>query len=112
MVMLMIKFGAYKAACCWVCAPSFRADNKTYDEETIWARARKESEKSGFRTTFGSPPFFCSFFLSFFPPSPPPQEEGSFFSVYERGGRGRERDAGTTENASVTDDSEQSSDDE
>lgn len=35
MVMLMIKFGAYKAACCWVCAPSFRADNKTYDEETI-----------------------------------------------------------------------------
>ena len=25
MVMLMIKFGAYKAACCWVCAPSFRA---------------------------------------------------------------------------------------
>ena len=82
MVMLMIKFGAYKAACCWVCAPSFRTDNKTYDEETIWARARKESEKSGFRTTFGSPPFFCSFFLSFFPPSPPPQEEeGSFFSV-------------------------------
>jgi hypothetical protein len=32
MVMLMIKFGAYKA-CCWVCAPSFRADNKTYDDE-------------------------------------------------------------------------------
>lgn len=90
MVMLMIKFGAYKAACCWVCAPSFRADNKTYDEETIWARARKESEKSGFRTTFGSPPFFCSFFLSFFPPSPPPQEEA--LSSLCTKGRKRERE--------------------
>lgn len=90
MVMLMIKFGAYKAACCWVCAPSFRADNKTYDEETIWARARKESEKSGFRTTFGSPPFFCSFFLSFFPPSPPPQKK-ALSSLYTKG-RKRERE--------------------
>ena len=83
MVMLMIKFGAYKAAgVVGVCSLLSRSDNKTYDAETSWARARKESEKSGFRTTFGSPPFFRSFFLSFFPPSPPPQEEeGSFFSV-------------------------------
>ena len=84
MVMLMIKFGAYKAACCWVCAPSFsrRQQLMTRRREKGFGRARKESEKSGFRTTFGSPPFFRSFFLSFFPPSPPPQEEeGSFFSV-------------------------------
>jgi hypothetical protein len=79
-----------------------------------WARARKESEKSGFRTTFGSPPFFCSFFLSFFPSlSPSPRRRRLFLlCIVLRGGRGRERDAGTTENASVTDDSEQSSDDE
>lgn len=75
MVMLMIKFGAYKAACCGCVLPPFAFF-------VCGRRARKESEKSGFRTTFGSPPFFCSFFLSFFPPSPPPQEEeGSFFSV-------------------------------
>lgn len=93
MVMLMIKFGAYKAAgVVGVCSLLSRSDNKTYElwcttcfitrDDRFGRRARKESEKSGFRTTFLSPPFFRSFFLSFFPPSPPPQEEeGSFFSV-------------------------------
>ena len=83
MVMLMIKFGAYKAAGVVGCVlPPFARTTKLMRRRSIWARARKESEKSGFRTTFLSPPFFCSFFLSFFPPYPPPQEEeGSFFSV-------------------------------
>lgn len=84
MVMLMIKFGAYKAAGVVGCVlpPFARTTKLMMKRRSIWARARKESEKSGFRTTFGSPPFFRSFFLSFFPPSPPPQEEeGSFFSV-------------------------------
>lgn len=83
MVMLMIKFGAYKAAGVVGCVlPPFARTTKLMRKRRVGRRARKESEKSGFRTTFGSPPFFCSFFLSFFPPSPPPQEEeGSFFSV-------------------------------
>ena len=51
MVMLMIKFGAYKAACCWVCAPSFRADNKTYDEEMSWAASEKRKRKRLTRRT-------------------------------------------------------------
>ena len=96
MVMLMIKFGAYKAACCWVCAPSFsrRQQLMTRRREKGFGRARKESEKSGFRTqTFGSPPFFCSFFLSFSPPSPPPQEEEALSSLLIRTkGRKRERE--------------------
>ena len=112
MVMLMIKFGAYKAAGVVGCVlPPFARTTKLMKRRSIWARARKESEKSGFRTKTALLPSFFRLLLSFSPPSPPPQE-GSFFSLYERGGRGRERDAGTTENASVTDDSEQSSDDE
>ena len=115
MVMLMIKFGAYKAACCWVCAPSFsrRQQLMTRREERRDDLGERENKakKSGFRTKTALLPSFFRLLLSFSPPSPPPQE-GSFFSLYERGGRGRERDAGTTENASVTDDSEKSSDDE
>jgi hypothetical protein len=52
------------------------------------------------------------FFPQFFPSLSPSPRRLFLLSLYERGGRGRERDAGTTENASVTDDSEQSSDDE
>ena len=83
MVMLMIKFGAYKAAGVVGCVlPPFARTTKLMMKRRFGRRARKESEKSGFRTTFLSPPFFRSFCLSFFPPSPPPQEEeGSFFSV-------------------------------
>lgn len=76
----------------------------------IWA-SEKIKRKIRFQNQNGSPPFFFSAPPQFFP-SLSPSQEGSFFSLYERGGRGRERDAGTTENASVTDDSEQSSDDE
>lgn len=80
MVMLMIKFGAYKAACCWVCAPSFRADNKTY-EETIWERENKAKNQVS-EPLLALLPSFVLFSSVFFPPSPPPQEEGSFFSAY------------------------------
>lgn len=112
MVMLMIKFGAYKAACCWVCAPSFRADNKTY-EETIWA-SEKIKRKIRFQNHFWLSSLLLFFFPQFFPSlSPSPRRRRLFLlCIVLRGGRGRERDAGTTENASVTDDSEQSSDDE
>ena len=80
MVMLMIKFGAYKAACCWVCAPSFRADNKTC-EETIWKRENKAKNQVS-EPLLALLPSFVLFSSVFFPPSPPPQEEeGSFFSV-------------------------------
>ena len=84
MVMLMIKFGAYKAAGVVGCVlPPFARTTKLMMRDDRFGREReKKAKKSGFRTTFLSPPFFCSFFLSFFPPSPPPQEEeGSFFSV-------------------------------
>lgn len=110
MVMLMIKFGAYKAACCWVCAPSFRADNKTY-EETIWA-SEKIKRKIRFQNHFWLSSLLLFFFPQFFPSLSPSPRRLFLLFLYERGGRGRERDAGTTENASVTDDSEQSSDDE
>ena len=115
MVMLMIKFGAYKAACCWVCAPSFRADNKTYEEETIDLGERdKRKRKIRFQNHFSFSSILLFFFPQFFPSlSPSPRRRRLFLlCIVLRGGRGRERDAGTTENASVTDDSEQSSDDE
>lgn len=114
MVMLMIKFGAYKAACCWVCAPSFRADNKTYDEEMSWAASEKRKRKIRFQNHFWLSSLLLFFFPQFFPSlSPSPRRRRLFLlCIVLRGGRGRERDAGTTENASVTDDSEQSSDDE
>ena len=80
MVMLMIKFGAYKAACCWVCAPSFRADNKTY-EETIWA-SEKIKRKIRFQNHFWLSSLLLFFFPQFFPSLSPSPEEGSFFSVY------------------------------
>jgi|TARA_B110000483_G_scaffold69874_1_gene87245 hypothetical protein len=57
------------------------------------------------------PPSFVLFSSVFSLPLPLPKKK-LFLLCVLRGGRGRERDAGTTENASVTDDSEQSSDDE
>ena len=82
MVMLMIKFGAYKAACCWVCAPSFRADNKTYDEEMSWAASEKRKRKIRFQNHFWLSSLLLFFFPQFFPSLSPSPEEGSFFSVY------------------------------
>ena len=49
MVMLMIKFGAYKAAGVVGCVlPPFARTTKLMKRR--FGRARKESEKSGFRT--------------------------------------------------------------
>ena len=84
MVMLMIKFGAYKAAGVVGCVlpPFARTTKLMMKRRSSWARARKESEKSGFRTKTALLPSFFRLLLSFSPPSPPPQEEeGSFFSV-------------------------------
>ena len=86
MVMLMIKFGAYKAACCWVCAPSFsrRQQLMTRREERRDDLGERENKA---KNQVSEPllallPSFVLFSSVFFPPSPPPQEEGSFFSVY------------------------------
>ena len=89
MVMLMIKFGAYKAACCWVCAPSFRADNKTY-EETIWA-SEKIKRKIRFQNHFWLSSLLLFFFPQFFP-SLSPSSRRRLFLLLIRKGRKRERE--------------------
>lgn len=91
MVMLMIKFGAYKAACCWVCAPSFRADNKTY-EETIWA-SEKIKRKIRFQNHFWLSSLLLFFFPQFFSlPLPLPKKKKALSSLYRTKGRKRERE--------------------
>jgi hypothetical protein len=92
--------------------PPFAQDNKTY-EETIWAASEKRKRKIRFQNHFWLSSLLLFFFPQFFPSlSPSPRRRLFLLCIVLRGGRGRERDAGTTENASVTDDSEQSSDDE
>lgn len=92
MVMLMIKFGAYKAACCWVCAPSFsrRQQLMTRRREKGFGRARKESEKSGFRTKTALLPSFVLFSSVF--PLPLPLPKKALSSLLIRKGRKRERE--------------------
>ena len=78
MVMLMIKFGAYKAACCWVCAPSFSRRQQNFYDATMRVDLGERENKA--KNQVSEP--LLALLLSFFPPSPPPQEEeGSFFSV-------------------------------
>ena len=88
MVMLMIKFGAYKAACCWVCAPSFRADNKTY-EETIRERENKAKNQVS-EPLLALLPSFVLFSSVFSLPLPLPKKALS--SLLIRKGRKRERE--------------------
>ena len=88
MVMLMIKFGAYKAACCWVCAPSFRADNKTY-EETIWERENKAKNQVS-EPLFALLPSFVLFSSVFSLPLPLPKKKA--LSSLHTKGRKRERE--------------------
>lgn len=88
MVMLMIKFGAYKAACCWVCAPSFRADNKTY-EETIWERENKAKNQVS-EPLLALLPSFVLFSSVFSLPLPLPKKK-ALSSLYTKG-RKRERE--------------------
>jgi len=94
MVMLMIKFGAYKAACCWVCAPSFRADNKTYDEETIeLGESEKRKRKIRFQNHFWLSSLLLFFFPQFFSlPLPLPKKKKALSSLYRTKGRKRERE--------------------
>ena len=88
MVMLMIKFGAYKAACCWVCAPSFRADNKTY-EETIWERENKAKNQVSEPLLALLPSFVL--FSSVFPLPLPLPKTKALSSLHTKG-RKRERE--------------------
>ncbi len=88
MVMLMIKFGAYKAACCWVCAPSFRADNKTY-EETIWERENKAKNQVS-EPLLALLPSFVLFSSVFSLPLPLPKKKA--LSSLHTKGRKRERE--------------------
>ena len=91
MVMLMIKFGAYKAACCWVCAPSFSADNTTYDATRRDDLGQRENEAKNQVSEPLSPPFFLFFFPQFFPSlSPSPRRR--LFLLCIRKGRKRERE--------------------
>ena len=88
MVMLMIKFGAYKAACCWVCAPSFRADNKTC-EETIWERENKAKNQVS-EPLLALLPSFVLFSSVFSLPLPLPKKKA--LSSLHTKGRKRERE--------------------
>ncbi len=107
MVMLMIKFGAYKAACCWVCAPSFSRRQQNFYDATMRVDLGERENKAKNQV---SEPLLA--LLQFFP-SLSPSPRRLFLLLIRKGRkRERERDAGTTENAPVTDDSEQSSDDE
>jgi len=94
MVMLMIKFGAYKAACCGCVLPPFARTTKLMTKRRVGRRARKkESEKSGFRTTFGSPPPSFVLFSSVFSlPLPLPKKKKALSSLYRTKGRKRERE--------------------
>jgi hypothetical protein len=86
-----------------------------FHEETIdLGESEKRKRKIRFQNHFWLSSLLLFFFPQFFPSlSPSPRRRRLFLlCIVLRGGRGRERDAGTTENASVTDDSEQSSDDE
>ena len=94
MVMLMIKFGAYKAAGVVGCVlPPFARTTKLMRKRRVGRRARKESEKSGFRTTFGSPPPSFVLFSSVFSlPLPLPKKKKALSSLYRTKGRKRERE--------------------
>lgn len=80
MVMLMIKFGAYKAAGVVGCVlPPFAQTTKLMTMRKR-GRAFRKCKKSGFRTTL--PPLLLFFFPQFFPSLSPSPRRSSFFSVY------------------------------
>jgi hypothetical protein len=114
MVMLMIKFGAYKAAGVVGCVlPPFARTTKLM-MKALGGEREKKAKNQVSEPLLALSSLLSFFFPQFFPSlSPSPRRRRLFLlCIVLRGGRGRERDAGTTENASVTDDSEQSSDDE
>ena len=93
MVMLMIKFGAYKAACCWVCAPSFRADNKTYDErDDLGDEREKKAKNQVSEPLLALLPSFVLFSSVFSLPLPLPKKKKALSSLYRTKGRKRERE--------------------
>jgi hypothetical protein len=59
---------------------------------SIWARARKESEKSGFRTKTALLPSFVLFSSVFSLPLPLPKKKKALSSLYRTKGRKRERE--------------------
>lgn len=85
MVMLMIKFGAYKA-CCWVCAPSFSRRQQNFYDATMRVDLGERENKA--KNQVSEP--LLALLISFFPPSPPPQEEA--LSSLCTKGRKRERE--------------------
>ena len=112
MVMLMIKFGAYKAAGVVGCVlPPFARTTKLMMKRRFGREREKKAKNQVSEPLLALLPSFVLFSSVFSLPLPLPRRR-LFLLCILRGGRGRERDAGTTENASVTDDSEQSSDDE
>ena len=94
MVMLMIKFGAYKAACCWVCAPSFsrRQQLMTRREERRDDLGERENKA---KNQVSEPllallPSFVLFSSVFSLPLPLPKKK-ALSSLYTKG-RKRERE--------------------
>ena len=83
MVMLMIKFGAYKAAGVVGCVlPPFARTTKLMMKRRFGREREKKAKNQVSEPLLALLPSFVLFSSVFFPPSPPPQEEeGSFFSV-------------------------------
>ena len=83
MVMLMIKFGAYKAAGVVGCVlPPFARTTKLMRKRRFGREREKKAKNQVSEPLLALLPSFVLFSSVFSPPSPPPQEEeGSFFSV-------------------------------
>ena len=76
-----------------MCAPSFRADNKTYDEETIDLGERENKAKNQVsEPLLALLPSFVLFSSVFSLPLPLPKKKKALSSLYRTKGRKRERE--------------------
>ena len=92
MVMLMIKFGAYKAACCWVCAPSFRAATTKLMKRRFGREREKKAKNQVSEPLLALLPSFVLFSSVFSLPLPLPKKKKALSSLYRTKGRKRERE--------------------
>ena len=77
-----------------MCAPSFRADNKTYDEETIdlGGEREKKAKNQVSEPLLALLPSFVLFSSVFSLPLPLPKKKKALSSLYRTKGRKRERE--------------------
>ena len=94
MVMLMIKFGAYKAAGVVGCVlPPFARTTKLMKKRSIWAASEKRKRKIRFQNHFWLLlPSFVLFSSVFSLPLPLPKKKKALSSLYRTKGRKRERE--------------------